>query len=133
MDEVGLTKEEIRNYSRRMNLPTADKPAYACLASRFPYGEKITTEKLNRVDQAEKNLRETGFHLFRVRSHENIARLEFSNTEIEKAWRMRKELGEICKKAGFTYVAIDIYGYRTGAMNEVLNKEDKENILNGKS
>ena len=118
---AGLTKEEIRNLSEEYGLPTSNKPSFACLASRFPYGEKITKEKLIRVGTVEKDIRDMGFTQFRVRSHDNLARLEFISKEMEKAWQIREFLGEICKKAGFIYAAIDLKGYRTGAMNETLN------------
>ncbi|MCJ7687887.1 MAG: ATP-dependent sacrificial sulfur transferase LarE, partial [Clostridiaceae bacterium] len=124
--DAGFTKLEIRLLSKKYELPTADKPAYACLASRFPYGEKITKEKLDRVGKAEKEIREIGFSLFRVRNHDNLARLEFMPKEIDMAWRKRDEINEICHKAGFTFVAVDIQGYRTGAMNEVLNISSKK-------
>jgi uncharacterized protein len=118
--EAGLTKEEIRQLSRERGLTTADKPSYACLASRFPYGETITREKLDRVGNAEEELNKMGFSQFRVRSHSDLARVEVAPAEMEKAWQMRAAIGDICKQAGFTFVAIDIQGYRTGAMNEAL-------------
>ncbi len=121
--EAGLTKEDIRKYSEQLELPTASKPSYACLASRFPYGEKITNEKLDRAGKSEKGIRDLGFTQFRVRNHENLARLEFVPQEMDKAWQTREKLQEICKEAGYVYVAIDTQGYRTGAMNEVLKKE----------
>ncbi len=124
--EAGLTKDEIRMLSAELNLPTANKPSYACLASRFPYGEKITREKLDRVGTAEFEIRKLGFTQFRVRSHEDIARLEFLKFEMEKAWELRNQLDDICKKSGFRYVAIDLTGYRTGSMNEVLSEEEKK-------
>ncbi len=118
--DTGFTKAEIRELSSKYNLPTSGKQSYACLASRFPYGEKITKPKLDRLGVAEYELRKLGFTQFRIRSHENLARLEFIPDEMEKAWEQRKVLNEICRKAGFSYVTIDITGYRTGAMNEVL-------------
>ncbi len=127
--DAELTKEEIRQYSRDYNLSTADKPAYACLASRFPYGEKITIEKLDRVGKAEQGLRKLGFVHFRVRSHENLARLEFAPVEIDKGWESREEVEKVCKDAGYNFVAIDTKGYRTGAMNEVLKAEDIQKVL----
>ncbi len=117
---AGMTKEEIRTHSRERGLPTANKPAYACLASRFPYGEKITGDKLKRIDQAEAGLRNLGFGQFRVRSHGDCARIEVAPTALDKAWAQRAEVGAICKKAGFIFVAMDVEGYRTGAMNEAL-------------
>ncbi len=118
--EAGLTKTEIRRLSHERGLPTADKPSYACLASRFPYGEKITGEKLIRIDLAEAGLRALGFGQFRVRSHGDCARIEVAPEELETAWARRREVSAICKKAGFIFVAIDVDGYRTGAMNEAL-------------
>jgi pyridinium-3,5-biscarboxylic acid mononucleotide sulfurtransferase len=122
LSEAGLTKNEIREISQHLGLPTAKKPSLACLASRFPYGEVITKEKLNRVDEAEKAMRDMGFIQFRVRSHGDVARIELSEDEIETGWAKRASLQAICKKAGFIFVAIDVQGYRTGAMNEVLKK-----------
>jgi len=118
--EAGLTKEEIRAWSKELDLETATKPSFACLASRFPYEEKITREKLERVGAAEEALRKCGLHQFRVRSHDNLARIEAAPGEMEFAWSIRAKLAEICKKAGFIYTAIDCIGYRTGAMNEAL-------------
>lgn len=121
LSEAGLTKADIRVLSEQFGLPTAYKPSFACLASRFPYGEIITKEKLDRAGKAEKGIRDLGFTQFRVRSHENLARLEFIPQEMDKAWKMRSKFQEICKQAGYVYVAIDVKGYRTGAMNEMLN------------
>jgi len=93
--EVGFTKNDIRYFSGKFNLPTATKQSYACLASGFPYGEKITKEKLDSVGRAEFEVRKLGFTQFRIRSHDNLARLEFIAPEIEKAWLNRNELSEI--------------------------------------
>jgi uncharacterized protein len=118
--DAGFTKNDIREYSRSLGLPTAGKPSLACLASRFPYGEKITKEKLDRVGAAEKDLRIMGFTQLRVRSHGDVARVELIESEMEAGWTKRKSIQAVCKNAGFTYVAIDTQGYRTGAMNEIL-------------
>ncbi len=118
--EAGLTKVEIREISRMYKLPTAEKPAYACLASRFPYGEKITVNKLDRVGLAEHEIRKLGFSQFRIRSHDTLARIEFIKEEMDKAWKLRREIQDVCVKTGFTFVSIDLIGYRTGAMNETL-------------
>lgn len=118
--EAGFTKADIRHFSEEFKLATAHKQSYACLASRFPYGEKITKDKLDRLAGAEFGLRKLGFTQFRIRSHENLARLEFIPEEMDKAWKSRTELTEICLESGFTYVSIDLTGYRTGSMNEVL-------------
>lgn len=120
--EAMLSKEEIRRYSRTAGLPTANKPSYACLASRFPYGESITKEKLERVGNAEHAIMDMGFTQFRVRSHGEVARVEFVESEIERGWEKRAKIEEACRKAGFVFVAIDTRGYRTGAMNEQLLK-----------
>lgn len=129
--DAGLTKDEIRELSRRSGLSTAGKPSFACLASRFPYGEKITKEKLDRVAQAEHNIRGLEFRQFRVRSHGDIARLEFASDELDRAFGHRENLEIICRGAGFTYTAIDLRGYRTGAMNEGLSDVVKQKSLDG--
>jgi pyridinium-3,5-biscarboxylic acid mononucleotide sulfurtransferase len=118
--EAGMTKEEIRGFSRQAGLPTAHKPSFACLASRFPYGESITKEKLDRVGKAEQVLRLMGFTQFRVRSHGEVARIEFVESEMDKGWSERRVIEDALKQAGYVYVAIDTRGYRTGAMNEAL-------------
>ncbi len=119
--ESGLTKSEIRQLSSNLHLPTANKPSMACLSSRFPYGEEITEEKLKRVALAEDGLRELGFVQFRVRSHGTLARIEIGELQQDEAWRMRDQIGELCRSAGFTFSALDLRGYRTGAMNEALS------------
>jgi uncharacterized protein len=128
--ETGFTKTDIRALSAQYNLPTACKQSYACLASRFPYGEKITKIKLDRLAIAEFEVRNLGFTQFRIRSHENLARFEFIPDEIDKAWEMKAKLTEICIKSGFNYVTIDLKGYRTGSMNEVLPESEKKNYIN---
>jgi len=127
--DAGFTKEDIRLSSGKLNLPTATKQSYACLASRFPYGEKITKEKLDRVGGAEFEIRKLGFTQFRIRSHENLARLEFIPSEMDKAWGIKEKIAEICLKAGFNYITIDLKGYRTGSMNETLSDSDKLGYL----
>ena len=126
----GFTKADIRNLSARFGLPTANKQSYACLASRFPYGEKITKPKLDRLALAEFEVRKLGFSQFRIRSHEDLARFEFIPGEMDQAWKMREKLTEICKKNGFVFVTIDLKGYRTGSMNEVLTESVKVNFMN---
>jgi uncharacterized protein len=124
--DSGFTKEDIRALSAKFNLPTANKQSYACLASRFPYGEKITKPKLDRLATAEFEVRNLGFTQFRIRSHENLARFEFIPAEMDKAWELKAMLTDICKKSGFDYITIDLSGYRTGSMNEVLTESDKK-------
>jgi len=120
--EAQMTKLDIRELSRRAGLPTWDKPALPCLSSRFPYGTSISAERLSVVDQGENVLRQFGFRVFRVRFHEELVRLEFSPEELPKALNMtmveilRKEF----KALGFKYVTIDLEGYRSGSLNEVL-------------
>jgi len=126
--ETGFTKTDIRRFSGKLNLPTATKQSYACLASRFPYGEKITIEKLKRVGEAEFEIRRLGFTQFRIRSHENLCRLEFIPSEMDKAWEMKDKLTEVCRKSGYNYVAIDLTGYRTGSMNELLSDSEKQSF-----
>jgi len=123
LSETGLTKEDIRILSREFGLPTAEKPAMACLASRFPYGELITSEKLLRVRTAEQEIRELGFTQFRVRSHGDLARIEIIENEMDRAFSMRLKITDLLKRAGFVYQSIDLQGYRTGAMNEGLIKK----------
>ena len=125
LSDAGFTKEDIRFFSEKYNLPTARKQSYACLASRFPYGEKITKPKLDRLAKAEFEVRKLGFSQFRIRSHDNLARYEFIASEMDKAWNEKEKLIEICLKSGFTYATIDLKGYRTGAMNEALPEELK--------
>ena len=119
--EVGLTKDEIRALSRRMGLSTWNKPSFACLASRFPYGEEITVERLAHVEQAEQFLLDLGFGQVRVRSHGDLARIELCSADIPKAIEQREKIHASLKGFGFAYVALDLLGYRTGSMNEVLH------------
>ncbi len=123
--DSGFTKTDIRYFSEKLKLPTAGKQSYACLASRFPYGEKITKLKLDRLASAEFEVRSLGFSQFRIRSHEILARLEFIPSEMDKAWKLKDELNDICLNSGFTFVTIDLKGYRTGSMNEVLSDSVK--------
>lgn len=122
---VGLTKTDIRRLARELGLPNWDKPSMACLASRFPYGERITEERLNRVAVAETMLRGFGLTQFRVRAHGDVARLEVSAEDMERSWSMRGEIADAVRSAGFTWVAQDLEGYRTGAMNEALAERSR--------
>ncbi len=122
--EANLTKADIRAISKEMGLPTWDKPSYACLASRFVYGEEITEEKLKMVDRAEQFLIDKGFREERVRVHGNLARIEVPSYDIERISKdeLRNEIYEELKKIGYQYVTLDMKGYRVGSMNEVLKK-----------
>ena len=121
---AGFSKEEIRVMSEYLGLPTWSKPSFACLASRFPYGEEITEGKLGMVDRAEQLLLDMGFHQVRVRIHGTVARIELEPAEFERFMKdeIRTKVYEELKKIGFTYVTLDIVGYRTGSMNETLAK-----------
>ena len=144
LHDAGLTKAEIRALSKRMGLPTADKPSFACLASRFPYGERITATGLERVERAEQWLMDHDLvragaqpsHLgragaqpshhimqLRVRSHGDMARIEVPPADIPRIAARAEEIAAALKSFGFAYVALDLQGYRTGSMNEVLTKE----------
>lgn len=119
---VGLYKAEIRELSKKFDLPTWDKPSFACLASRFVYGETISEEKLSMVDKAEQLLLDMGFRQVRVRIHGNIARIEVEPGEISRIAEKenRERIAAAFKEYGFSYVTLDLTGYRTGSMNEVL-------------
>lgn len=118
-----LTKNDIRLLSKTLGLPTWDKPSFACLSSRVPYGSEITIPKLNMIDRAEQFLLDIGFRQVRVRHHGDIARIEVAAEEREKIFSielMDKISGKL-KSIGFKYVTFDLTGYRTGSMNEVIN------------
>lgn len=127
--EIGFTKEEIRSLSKRFDLPTWDKQSFACLSSRFPYGETINEEKLGMVDKAEQLLLDLGFHQLRVRIHDKIARIELLPEEFTKIMddKIRLQVYQEFKNIGFTYVTLDILGYRTGSMNETLSDDELKN------
>lgn len=126
--EAELTKDDVRVLSRLMGLPTADKPSLACLASRIPYGTRITPERLRAVDQVETVLRELGFKQLRVRHHGEVARIEVDVGSLEMLCRaeIRTWVVTAAKLAGFTYVTMDLEGYRTGSMNARLSDEERQ-------
>jgi uncharacterized protein len=125
-----LTKAEIRMLSERAGLPTWDRPASACLSSRLPYGTEVTPERLALVERGEAALRELGFRQFRVRLHGKLARVEISTEEMPLAFSkdMAAKMAQMLKKAGFTYVALDLEGYRQGSLNEDLAKANQSPV-----
>jgi len=122
--DAGMTKAEIRALSERAGLPTWDRPASACLSSRLPYGTEVTPERLALVERGESALRELGFRQFRVRLHDKLARIEISPEEMPLAFAadMPVKISQRLKAAGFTYVALDLEGYRQGSLNEAIAK-----------
>ncbi len=120
--EVGISKPEVRELSRRAGLPTWDRPASPCLSSRIAYGTPVTIERLATVDRGEEILRQLGFREFRVRHHDSLVRLEISPAEMELALRAEivEQLAQRFRELGFKYVTLDLHGYRAGAMNEAL-------------
>jgi uncharacterized protein len=124
LQELGFTKNDIREASRAMGLKTHDKPAFSCLASRFPYGIEITREALAQVEQAENGLRDLGFSHLRVRAHKEMARIELPSEQIARAAapEMREKIVALMKECGFRYTALDLQGYRQGSLNEVFKK-----------
>ena len=123
---VGLCKAEIRQLSKALGLPTWDKPSLACLATRFPYGEEISTARLGMIDRAEQFLLDMGFREVRVRFHGNLTRIETDEAGFALMTRPenRKKIYAALKEIGFTYVALDLLGYRMGSMNETLDKQE---------
>jgi uncharacterized protein len=121
--EAGLSKDEVRELSRRAELPTWDKPASPCLSSRIAYGTTVTIERLSKVDRGEEILREFGFREFRVRHHDQLVRLEISPAEMDRVLRkdLIDELARRFRELGFKYVTLDLDGFRSGSMNEVLD------------
>jgi uncharacterized protein len=120
--DVSLSKQEIRELSREVGLPTADLPSSACLSSRLPYGTEVTEERLRQVELGEQRLRDLGFVQVRLRHHGELARVEVEPSELPKALdpAMAKAISEAIKPLGFQFVSLDLEGYRTGALNEVL-------------
>jgi uncharacterized protein len=118
--DAGLTKNEVRGLAGTLGLDVADKPASPCLASRFAYGVRVTREGLERVERAEEIVRSFGFAEFRVRDHGELARIEVPTSEIERAAGLREELTERLGALGYLYVTLDLAGFRSGSLNEVL-------------
>jgi len=125
--DAGLSKAEIRELSRRLGLPTWNKPSFACLSSRFPYGDAITAEKLRQVERAEAVLRSLGFRQFRVRHHDKIARLEIAREEMSRLWEdgRAETITARLKELGYFYVTLDLQGFRSGSMNLALGQLER--------
>ena len=126
--EAGFTKKEIRQLSKKLNLPTFDKPSLACLASRFPYGQEIDQKKLSMVEKAEAYLHTLNFKQCRVRHHDSIARIEVDREDLERFFdrTVRDRVNKRFKKLGFSYITVDLEGYRSGSMNEPLAADEKK-------
>lgn len=122
LKEAGFTKADVRELSRRLALPTAEKPANACLASRFPYGTEITVKDLERVGKAERVVREAGFDVVRVRHHGDVARIEVPPADRERLLEAAGNIVPALKALGYVWVSMDLAGYRSGSMNEALEE-----------
>ena len=118
--EAGLTKDEIRALSHERGLPTWDKPAMACLSSRIPYGTPVTIEALDRIEAAEAFLRSLGLRQLRVRHHNDVARIEVEAPDMAALVEQRERIVEQLKALGYKYVTLDLAGFRSGSLNEVL-------------
>jgi len=128
--EAGLAKADIRALSKHLGLPTWDKPPVACLASRFPYGRRITKDSLRMVAHAERSLRDLGFSTVRARHYGPLARIEVAPEELDRltSAELRPQVVEKLKGIGYTYVTVDLQGYRSGSMNEVLSADQKNPV-----
>lgn len=122
LKEAGLTKRDVRVLARHLGLPNWNKPAAACLSSRIPYGKPVTVAALRQIETAEAVLRDLGFRHLRVRHHEDLARIEVSPDDFDRLLAVREEAVRRLKEAGYTYVTLDLLGYRTGSLNEVLRR-----------
>jgi len=129
--EAKLTKDDIRQLSKQLNLPTADLPASPCLASRIAYGLEVTEQRLKQIEQAEDFLRTLGLIEFRVRHHDTIARIEVNPQDIEKVATepLRSQIVDKIKSLGFKFVSVDLQGFRSGSLNEPLSEEEKQKSL----
>lgn len=128
LQEAGFVKTEIRQLAKELGLPVWNKPSFACLSSRIPYGTKIEKYKIDQLDEGEAFLLSLGLFQVRVRHHDKIARIEVMPDEIHKVLEHREHIFETFTKLGFTYVTLDLAGYRTGSMNEVLSQTTKQKV-----
>lgn len=122
LQEADFYKSELRELSRKMGLPNWNKPSFACLSSRIPYGNVITLEKVEQLDRGEEALRNMGFTQIRIRHHDAIARIEVPPAEFARVLEMAEQITAVLKEQGFTYVTLDLQGYRSGSMNETLQQ-----------
>lgn len=127
--EAGLGKAEIRVLAKNFGLSNWNKPSYACLSSRIQYGERVTADKLRVLDEAERHMRSLGFHQFRVRHHDAIARIEVTNDQFELAMTHRDAITDKLKSLGYKFVTLDLTGYRSGSMNEQKAPKSQEILL----
>ncbi|HYE09927.1 MAG TPA: ATP-dependent sacrificial sulfur transferase LarE [Patescibacteria group bacterium] len=125
LKQAEMTKDDIREASKEFGLSTWNKPSFACLSSRFPYGTKITQEKLSVIGEAEDFIRDLGFKELRVRHHDNIARIEIGKADLERIIAYADQIVEKVKSLGFLYVTLDLAGYKTGSMNYTLSEDEK--------
>ena len=123
LQEAGIGKDDIRAWARELGLSNWDRPANACLSSRVPYGSEVTPEKLGQIEQAEAALRKLGFRELRVRHHDQVARIEVSRDELALAVKHGEDITAAMKEAGFAYATLDLGGFRSGSMNDVLRKK----------
>lgn len=128
--EAGMTKQDIRDWARELGLAVWDKPAAACLSSRVPYGSPVTLEKLTRIDRAESALKALGFRQCRVRDHGTVARIEIEAELLPQLLELREAVAAAVKQAGFGYVSLDLEGFRSGSMNEVIRENPQSDISN---
>lgn len=133
LQEANLFKKEIREISRELDLPTWDKPSFACLSSRIAYGEKITIEKLTKVEKAESYLKSLSIRQVRVRTHEDIARIEVEHSDMQIVLNHHEEITQKLQQFGYKYVALDLLGYQSGSMNKALEISKKEDAAWQKS
>lgn len=124
--KAGLTKQEVRRLARELSLPVADQPSAPCLATRFPYGTRLTAEALEKVEQAENWIRAQGIGTVRVRVYDNLVRIETAREEFQRILAMREELTAMLKELGYVYITLDLEGFRSGSMDEVLQEPQQE-------
>ena len=125
LSDARIGKDDIRKFSRQLGIPTWNKPSFACLASRFPYNQKITVKALRNINKAEEFLGKCGFRQVRVRAHKTIARIETESRDLKRLLansKLQKDIVKKLKGLGFSYVTLDLEGYRTGSMNEVFGR-----------